>query len=187
MGWNVFQEYPEYQARVQFEKNGYFLTGDWWENPDTTALIATGTESIPPFTFTEALQNMVEALEGRMCGNYAKGILAYDAWKNALLCDRDFPADAVLPLQVERMMCHGDAMDCLSDGCMNAAKYLRQMAEQYPLQAPGLKKAAAEFEQITKILWEEFLSWAAGNGAKSRYASLPGRKTDVCLPLRSSG
>ena len=44
MGWNVFQEYPEYQASVRFEKNGYFITADWWENPDTTALIATGTE-----------------------------------------------------------------------------------------------------------------------------------------------
>lgn len=59
MGWNVFQEYPEYQASVQFEKNGYFLTGDWWENPDTTALIATGTESIPPFTFTEGIGYMM--------------------------------------------------------------------------------------------------------------------------------
>ena len=47
MGWNVFQEYPEYQASVRFEKNGYFITADWWENPDTTALIATGPESLP--------------------------------------------------------------------------------------------------------------------------------------------
>ena len=68
-----------------------------------------------------------------------------------------FSRDAVFPVLVERMMCHGDAMDCLSDGRMNAAKYLRQMAEQYPLQAPGLKKAATEFEQITKILWEEMI------------------------------
>lgn len=45
-GWNVFQEYPEYQASVQFEKNGYFITDAWWENPDTCALFATGTEQI---------------------------------------------------------------------------------------------------------------------------------------------
>ena len=65
MGWNVFQEYPEYQASTRFEENGYFLTGDWWENPDTTALIATGTESVPPLTSIEALKNAAEALEGR--------------------------------------------------------------------------------------------------------------------------
>ena len=27
MGWNVFQEYPEYQANVRFEKNGYLSPG----------------------------------------------------------------------------------------------------------------------------------------------------------------
>lgn len=86
-GWNVFQEYPEYQASVRFEKNGYFITEDWWENPNTTALIATGTENFPPFTLRETLRNAAEALEGRMCGTYAKGTLAYDVWKNALLCD----------------------------------------------------------------------------------------------------
>lgn len=162
LGWNVFQEYPEYRASVTFDKNGYFITGDWWENPETIALIATGTKPLLPFSLKEVLANATEALRGRMCGTYAKGTLAYDAWKNALLCDRDFPRDAVFPVLVERMMCHGDAMDCLSDGRMNAAKYLRQMAEQYPLQAPGLKKAAAEFEQITKILWEEMIPVLGG-------------------------
>ena len=67
-----------------------------------------------------------------MCGTYAKGTSAYDAWKDALLRDRDFPADAVLPLLVERMMCHGDAMDCLSDGRLQAEMYLRWLAVQSP-------------------------------------------------------
>ena len=55
------------------------------ENPDTCAVIATGTEIIAPFTSKEVLQNAAEVLEGRMCGTYAKGLMAYDAWKNALL------------------------------------------------------------------------------------------------------
>ena len=162
MGWNVFQEYPEYQASTRFEENGYFLTGDWWENPDTTALIATGTESVPPLTSIEALKNAAEALEGRMCETYAKGILAYDAWKNALLCDRDFPADAVLPLLVERMMCHGDAMDCLSDGRSHGAKYLRRLAEQHPAMASGLNAAAGELEGIPEIIWNEMIPVLGG-------------------------
>ena len=57
LGWNVFQEYPEYQANISFEKNGYFITGDWWENPDTTALIATGAEALPSLTPVEVLEN----------------------------------------------------------------------------------------------------------------------------------
>lgn len=162
MGWNVFQEYPEYRTSVRFEKNGYFITGDWWENPETTALIATGTESLPPFTPAEVLRNAAEALEGRMCGNCARGILAYDAWKDALLCDRDFPADAVLPLLVERMMCHGDAMDCLSDGRSHGAKYLRRLAEQYPAIAFGLNAAAGEMEKVVEILWKEMIPVLGG-------------------------
>ena len=46
LGWNVFQEYPENQAQVQFEQNGYFITKSWWENPMTQALIATGADAL---------------------------------------------------------------------------------------------------------------------------------------------
>lgn len=162
LGWNVFQEYPEYQAEVQFEKTGYFITKSWWENPETQALIATGTKLLPPLSPKETLQNAAEVLRGRMCGSYAKGILAYDAWKNALLCEEDFPSDAVFPLLIERMMCHGDAMDCLSDGRFHAAKYFRTMAEKYPLQAEKLNAAAQEFEGISKILWEEMIPALGG-------------------------
>lgn len=180
MGWNVFQEYPEYRASVRFDKSGYFLTGDWWENPDTTALIATGTESLPPLTPEEVLRNAAEALEGRMCGTYARGIQAYDAWKNALLCDRDFPTDAVLPLLVERMMCHGDAMDCLSDGRCHAAKYLRRLAEQYPAMASGLNAAAGELEGIPKIIWKEMIpvlgGWERGEAQTRQLARAENRR-----------
>ncbi len=180
MGWNVFQEYPEYQASTRFEENGYFLTGDWWENPDTTALIATGTESVSPLTSKEVLRNAAEALQGRLCGTYAKGILAYDAWKNALLCDRDFPADAVLPLLVERMMCHGDAMDCLSDGRSHGAKYLRRLAEQHPAMASGLNAAAGELEGIPEIIWNEMIpvlgGWERGEAQMRQLARAENRR-----------
>lgn len=180
MGWNVFQEYPEYQASVRFEKNGYFITADWWENPDTTALIATGTESLPPLTPGEALRNAAQALEGRMCGTYAKGTLAYDAWKDALLRDQDFPPDAVFPLLVERMMCHGDAMDCLSDGRFNAAKYLRRLAEQSPAMAPGLNAAAGELERIPEIIWKEMIpvlgGWERGEAQTRQLAKAENRR-----------
>ena len=162
LGWNVFQEYPEYQANVRFEKNGYFITDVWWENPDTTALIAAGPDALQPLTLGEVLQNAAEVLEGHMYGTYAKGTLAYDAWKNALLCDRDFPEDAVMPLLVERMMCHGDAMDCLSDGRWHAAKYLYRLAEQYPAAASKLKTAAKEMEGISEILWKEMIPVLGG-------------------------
>ena len=160
----MFQEYPEYQTQVQFEQNGYFITKSWWENPLTHALIATGADALPPFSPKEALQNAAEVLRGRMCATRAKGILAYDAWKDALLRESEFPRDAVFPVLVERMMCHGDAMDCLSDGRHHAAKYLRRLAEKCPAQAEKLNKTAREFEHITEIIWKEMIPVLGGWG-----------------------
>ena len=131
LGWNFFQEYPEYQAKVKIEKNGYFSTRTWWENPDSCALFSTGMDGVASFSEKEVLSNIIEVMSGRICGPYAKGIYAYDAWKNALLCEQNFPPNAILPVLVERMMCHGDAMDCISDGRYHGAQYLRGMAAKF--------------------------------------------------------
>lgn len=62
---------------------------------------------------------------------FAKGIYAYDAWKNAILNESNFCKNALLPILAERMMCHGDAMDCLADGRNNAAIYFKKLSEEY--------------------------------------------------------
>jgi len=38
----------------------------------------------------------------------------------------------VTPLLVERLMCHGDGMDCLADGRKNAYKYFKKLAANTP-------------------------------------------------------
>ena len=157
LGWNVFQEYPEYQSSVRFADNGYFITSDWWDNPGTRGLFATSRRTAQPFVPIEILRNAAEALTGRMDGSYAKGLYAYDAWKDALLCERDFPESILLPALVERMMCHGDAMDCLLDGRGHAMLYLRELAQSYPAQALKLTAAAGEFECVKNIIWNEMI------------------------------
>ena len=180
LGWNVFQEYPEHQAYVKVEQNGYFATTKWWENPDTVAIFATGTRNVEPFSMREILQNAVEVLDGRMCGTYAKGLLAYDAWKNALLRDDDFSNEAILPVLVERMMCHGDAMDCLSDGRRYAAQYLHEMAAKHPEQAQKLEAVAKEFDTVSAILWKEMVpllgGWGRGELQVRRLANAENRR-----------
>lgn len=162
IGWNFFQDYPEYQSTIDFEENGYFRTKNWWENPDTKGLFATSVKNTTSFTTREVLENAIEALQGRMYKTYAKGTLAYDAWKQALLCEQDWPDPAVYPLLVERMMCHGDAMDCLSEGRWNAAQYLRNLAEKYPVQAEKLTAAALEFESVSSIISKEMVPVLGG-------------------------
>lgn len=164
MGWNVFQEYPEHRARVRFMENGYFMTESWWENPDTLALFATDGKEAAPLMPAKVLRNAAEVMEGRMCGKYAKGLMAYDAWRDALLCERDFPRGAVMPLLVERMICQGDAMDCVADGRHNAAKYLRMLADEYPEYSEKLLAAAREFESTLSLVNGEMWVRMGGRG-----------------------
>ena len=152
LGWNVFQDYPEHQGEVRFEPNGYFITEHWWENPDTCALFATGEPSAKPFSVKEILNNAIEALRGRTNGVNAKGLFAYDAWKSALLNDQEFPENAILPILVERMMCHGDAMDCLSDGRHHAALYMQELANIHPEKSELFCAAASEFSAVSTLI-----------------------------------
>lgn len=184
MGWNVFQEDPEHRAHVRFMENGYFLTESWWENPDTLALFATGGKEAAPPVPVEVLRNATEVLEGRMCGKYAKGLMAYDAWKDALLCEREFPRGAVIPLLVERMICQGDAMNCIADGRHNASEYLRMLAAEYPDYSEKLRAAALEFESMLLLVkemstqlggWgfeEERLRRLADQGVRKEFAEI---------------
>ena len=78
------------------------------------------------------------------------------------------------------MMCHGDAMDCLSDGRFQAAKYLRRLAEAHPLQAKKLNTTAREFERITEILGNEMIpllgGWERGEQQTRRLAEPANRR-----------
>ncbi len=78
------------------------------------------------------------------------------------------------------MMCHGDAMDCLSDGRWNAAKYLQGLAGKYPKQAERLNAIAFEFESITEIISKEMIpvlgGWQRGEKQIRRLAKLETRQ-----------
>ncbi len=67
------------------------------------------------------------------CG-YCKGTLAYDGWKNALSNEKNFPrsTDGSLTVSFEKLLCHTDALNCLSDGRSCAAKYLTFLAAKSP-------------------------------------------------------
>jgi len=149
LGWNFFQDNPEFGGKTRLDECGYFVCDDWWENPCTVLLIAVGEPMGAPAAPRQVIETAVEVLCGRQCGDHAKGIAAYDAWRKALADDAQFPPGAVLPLLAERMMCQGDAMDCLADGRGSAARYLHALAENHP-QREGLLAAARHFEEVTK-------------------------------------
>ncbi|MNC17389.1 hypothetical protein D3C75_652660 [compost metagenome] len=165
LGWNVFQDNPEYRGNVSFDPCGYYVTGGWWENRDTLAVMALGKAEGPGLTLKELNANAIEVLTGRTCGVYAKGILAYDYWKKAVADDSQFPSNAVLPILVERLMCQGDAMDTLVDGRRCVAGYLRKLGEQASAYRSLLLEAADHFEAVSSAvckMMELLGGWSRG-------------------------
>ena len=150
LGWNVFQDNPEFGASVTFDDSGYFVTRSWWENPETLGLISMGDQTEEEFDLEAFLGNAIEVLTGRECGRYAKGLLAYDFWKKSVEDDSQFSANAIMSLLVERLMCQGDAMDTLIDGRSNVSSYLKKLAEKYPENRKPLNAAAGYFNQVAE-------------------------------------
>ena len=148
LGWNFFQDNPEFSGKGQMDESGYFISGQWWENPETKAVMALGEVTKDRFSPKTILQNAIEVMTGRNWKHYAKGISAYDAWVKAVLNDDDFPANAVLPILAERLMCHGDAMDCIADGRHSASVYMKGLVDVYPAHREKLERTADLFMQV---------------------------------------
>ncbi|NLT15137.1 MAG: helix-turn-helix transcriptional regulator, partial [Clostridiales bacterium] len=160
LGWNVFQDYPEFAGNVRFDETGYYITDEWWENKDTKAVMSYGEVTGERYTVKTVAQNAIEVMTPRRHGVFVKAGLAYDAWKKALLDESQFGKDMAGALLVERLMCQGDAMDCLSDGRKNAYLYFKKLADENPAQ-PLLGQIAEQFA-------------ASATGAHRMYETLGG-------------
>lgn len=124
MGWNFFQENPEFARNTEIDESGYFICRDWWENPYTIALMSIGEEKGEVTSVREILQNAINVLSWERVGDYAGGQKAFDAWAKALSDEKEFPDGAVLPLLFERLMCQNDAMTMIGEGRYYAGLFL---------------------------------------------------------------
>jgi len=144
LGWSVFQDYPEFAGNAQFEESGYYITDKWWENEYTNLVMSLDKATGEKFSVKMVIQNAIEIMTPRRHNNYAKAGYAYDAWKKAILDESQFKEGMVSYLLVERLMCQGDAMDCLADGRNNAHQYFKKLADENPMQ-PLYEHIAAQF------------------------------------------
>ncbi len=129
LGWNCFQENPEFAASVTKDESGYFIARGWWENTDTQAVMCIGPKVGEPLGVREVLENAVKAMTPRQEGAYAKGLAAYAAWREAMGREEEYNTGGNYSLLLEKMMCHNDAMNCLEDGRYHAAAFFRQAAK----------------------------------------------------------
>ncbi len=157
LGWNFFQDSFEFARDVKIDESGYFISGKWWENNDTIAIISIGETIKPPISRKEIIENAIRVMTGRLDKKsgktFAKGIFAYDAWREGILNEADFPRDAVLPLLAERLMCHGDAMDCLADGRSNAAVYMKRLSEEAEEHGDSCRRIEQHFSRVAANIW----------------------------------
>lgn len=157
LGWNFFQDGTEFAPQVTLDDSGYFITSKWWENGETIAVISLSEIKYQPINTKSIIENAIKVMSGRLVhkGNkaFAKGIMAYDAWIEAIMDEKEFSINAILPILAERLMCHGDAMDCLADGRHNAAVFMDKIADEQPKYRDICKNVQQQFTEITSMIW----------------------------------
>lgn len=131
MGWNFFQNDPEFSSTVDIMDNGYFRCEAWWENTDTQAVMCIGEKKDTSYTANEIVEMALKIMEAREENTYAKGIRAYQAWKDMLLQEKWFVNGSTFDNLFSKLLVQNDAMTCLHDGRKWAAKYFEELANQY--------------------------------------------------------
>lgn len=178
LGWSVFQNYPEYAGNVKFDESGYYITDLWWENKNTNAVMSFGEITGERFTVKTVVENAIEVMTPRRHGKYAKGIYAYDAWKKAILDENQFPKGMVSSMLVEKLICQGDATDCLADGRKNAHKYFKKLADENPNQ-PLYKLIAEQFAETAAYaheMYDVLGGWERGEKQLQTFATREARE-----------
>lgn len=152
MGWNFFQNDPEFASNIDIMDNGYFRCETWWENTDTQALMYIGEKTDSPYTAKEIIKMALKIMEPREENTYAKGIKAYQAWKNMLLQEKWFANGSTFDNLFSKLLVQNDAMTCIHDGRKWAAKYFEELANQYESSEKAFcEDIARSFEQVSVI------------------------------------
>lgn len=155
MGWNFFQNDPEFANDVDRMDNGYFRCGAWWENTDTQAVMYIGEKKEASYTDKEIIKMALQIMEAREENTYAKGIRAYQAWKDMLLQEKWFENGSTFDNMFSKLLVQNDAMTCIHDGRKWAAKYFEELANQYENSKKTFcRDIAGCFDQVSAIAGE---------------------------------
>lgn len=158
VGWNFFQNDPEFSSKISLMDNGYFRSDTWWENTDTQAVMCIGAVSDTPRSDKEIVKLASDIMEARNEDVYAKGIRAYDAWKDMLLDEKWFESRAGFDDLFSELLVQNDAMVCISDGRKWGAEYFEELSEKYDRGEKDIcLKIAKHFQKVSSIADEMML------------------------------
>ena len=157
-GWNFFQNDPEFSSEITLMDNGYFRSDKWWENTDTQAAMCIDAVTDKPCSDKEIIKMAADIMEPRNEGVYAKGLNAYDAWKEMLLDEKWFDNGAGFDYLFSKLLVQNDAMVCISDGRKWGAEYFKGLSEHFSgTESDKCREIAAHFQKVSSIA-EEMMS-----------------------------
>ncbi|WP_024832906.1 helix-turn-helix domain-containing protein [Ruminiclostridium josui] len=135
LGWSLFQDNMEFSENITFDESGYFICNNWWEN--TEAVMSIGEEISVMSSMKELLENAyylltTDTIQVEKRSTYFGGQKAYSAWASAMEDDLNFSKQTPLSLQIEHMMCFGDAVTMVGEGRSYAAGYINWIGETNP-------------------------------------------------------
>jgi len=90
-----------------------------------------GEKKQAPYTDKEIVKMALQIMEAREENTYAKGIRAYQAWKDMILQEKWFENGSTYDNMFSKLFVQNDAMTCLHDGRKWAAKYFEELGNQY--------------------------------------------------------
>jgi AraC-like DNA-binding protein len=161
LGWNFFQDRPEYAGDTTINENGYFISSDWWENKDTQLLMSIGEEESPRGSDLSLLKNALtiltkEEIRFPGCAGVVAGAqAAYRCWAEKIGDDSEFPRTILMPLLMERYMCLSDAQCMVGEGRYYAAKYLESVGIRHPELLELCSKASDSFLKTSHTAYYE--------------------------------
>jgi len=184
LGWNFFQDNPEYSKGIEIDESGYFISKCWWENPETCAVMSIDEEKCTKTSTKDILLNAIDILTKERIGDYAGGQAAFDAWAHSLSDESQFPKDVIMPILFERIMCQGDAMTMIGEGRAYAGFFMEWVGSQYEMIKHKCTEAAYCFKQefnLVQKMSEHLGSWEFGEEQARNLANPLVRKEIIKL------
>lgn len=180
-GWNFFQEMPEFSGCLNYESCGYFIREGWYEYPETFGIMTIGEieDKVEEQTLLkDTLEYAINILKTEQVANKMSGFKAFEAWKNAILDEKEFPEDAPLPMLMERLMCQMDGMTMIGEGRWYASEYLATMKGHFPEIAEEMQVAIEMFkgeQQIVMKMAQLLEGFGMGEKQARNFANLDKR------------
>jgi len=166
IGWNFFQNFPEFSNGVDFEPSGYFRKRDWFK--DMEGIIIVGEKQEKPSLndiYREALNWDVKVVrtpefydENHHKGISAwqdryNGLSAYSAWADSLSNDDDFATDD-MPMLWKRFIAHDDVVGIIAEARWYGSMFIAQIAKHIWNMSEDLYKSASCYAAEHDLMWQ---------------------------------